>query len=204
MLLLRVFKFAMSFDDSWRFLRAVVECNTNAIMYTDGKTAIVQVPGDLLKVPKTMAESRADLGLMVAPVYGKVNVSDTPKYWHIQQLSNGVERIDNVMFQIPFPVEEPATGEVRIDMTEVPKEEPKPEPVVKPRRKRTPRLKVEPEAPPVPEPIQKPVPKKRTPKVEKELPAATEPPKRVRKKVTPPEPQAPAQETPKRRKRGIK
>lgn len=130
MVLLRVYKFAMNIDDHWGFLRAVVNCN-NAVMFTDGKTAIIQVDSDVLKVPKSVANSRGELGLMVDSVYGKVTVGETDKYWHLQPLSNGVEAIDKLMFQVPFPVEEPVVGEVSVKLYDKEPETPKP-----PRKKR--------------------------------------------------------------------
>jgi len=130
MVLLRVYKFAMNIDDHWGFLRAVVNCN-NAVMFTDGKTAIIQVDSDVLKVPKSVANSRGELGLMVDSVYGKVTVGETDKYWHLQPLSNGIETIDKLMFQVPFPVEEPIVGEVSVQISDKEPEPPKP-----PRKKR--------------------------------------------------------------------
>lgn len=134
MVLLRVYKFAMNIDDHWGFLRAVVNANPNTIMYTDGKIAIIQVNSDVLKVPKSVVSSRGELGLMVDPVYGKVNVSETDKYWHLQPLSNGVETIDKLLFQVPFPVEEPITAEVSVTLKE---KEPEPPKLEKKKRRRS-------------------------------------------------------------------
>lgn len=130
MVLLRVYKFAMNIDDHWGFLRTVVNCN-NAVMFTDGKTAIIQVNSDTLKVPKSVANSRGELGLMIDSVYGKVTVGETDKYWHLQPLSNGIEAIDKLMFQVPFPVEEPVVGEVSVKICDKEPEAPK-----SPRKKR--------------------------------------------------------------------